>query len=150
MHFLSIGATVGFLMALYFIGEGAGAIELQIGVLEGAIGNDISVRLSTADGTAVGMIIQYTMLRKNIAKPHVCVLSLCPKSAPLDYVSTDVEFVLSTEIVSYVVEVPIVSDDVREVAELFYTRLELITPAANIDLAPLEAGVMIVDDDSKS
>ena len=48
---------IGFARGSYSVGEAAGTVSVSVRVLEGELGiNASTVRLTTADGTAIGML----------------------------------------------------------------------------------------------
>ena len=47
---------IGFAQGSYSVGEAAGAVSVSVTVLEGELGINATVKLTTADGTAIGML----------------------------------------------------------------------------------------------
>ena len=47
---------IGFAQDSYSVGEAAGTVSVSVRVLEGELGINATVRLTTADGTAIGML----------------------------------------------------------------------------------------------
>ena len=53
----STDVRIGFARGSYSVGEAAGTVSVSVTVLEGELGINATVKLTTADGTAIGKLL---------------------------------------------------------------------------------------------
>ena len=136
--------TIGFDSATYSVTEGAGSVDVTVAV-QGSLGRNVVVTLSTVDGTATGGCSYYYTLVTVVY--HSTPLFLSP--APGDYTAiTNMQLTFNASMMSQTVMITIADGAVVEGPETFSVTLETSDTAVMLD--PMTAAVNIREDnDSK-
>ncbi len=149
--------------------ENDGAAGLQVGILDGNVGSEVQLQVTTRDGSATGETIEHNyLLFKRIKfyftknnflisniSPYYYIpyyfsyLYFSPCTAPGDY-SAVIEVVVFRQNGEFGnVAVPIIDDGVSEPVENLFADLALITDTDRVTVAPAEATITIIDNDGE-
>ena len=141
-------AVIGFTPNSYAVNEEGGTVTLTVSVISGMLQRPVEIGFSTANDTAIGMVI--LLYRKGTegggsgdALHHLFLFI-----AGFDYVAV-IDHMLNFNATSSSNEVTvnISSDALLEIDEQFLGHLTLISTDANVIVSPAEATVTITDDD---
>ena len=139
--------VIGFLNTSYTVGESDGQVNIQIGVISpGSLQRPVMVQFSTSADSADGKVVQincacnYNDFERNFSL----------HTAGSDYSESVIQFTFDSATREVDVSVPIISDSLFELTELFNASLAFTgAPPPRISLAPASAQVTIRDDDGQ-
>ena len=134
--------TIGFKTVAYSVLEDAGSVNVTVSILNGTLGRNIVVTLSTeSGGTATGKFNKHSFC--SLMKAYF--LSTTP--AGTEYTDTTVTLTFGATISTQMVTVPILDDSVVEDTE--FVNLALTSVDNAVILKPVTTRINIEDEDSE-
>ena len=139
--------TIGFIDTQFIYNEDSNTVHIGLGVLDGILGDSVTVRVEFIDNTALG---NNDLMRTSFIIP-LDINNICIFTGGRDYfVTTPQDFVLTNTDFMYNVSVNIIDDNITEPMENFNISLSIINSGGvNIKLINENPSVFIIDNDRK-
>ena len=131
-------ATIGFGVIQYFVSEAEFSVDVTVSLFSGSLDTAVTVNIATMDGSAIGKDEQHRI---------TILTSQLPPTAPSDYTTTELTLTFNSSITTVTIPISIIDDDILETNETFLLRLSSEDPTLGV--APSDAMITIIDDDSK-
>ena len=126
--------------------EDAGVVSLNVTVLEGILGTDIQLNLTTQDGDAVCKLVEWWGCHST----HNFPLLLIASGDNPDYVPVNDQLTLSPSETSVIFVVQINDDNISETNEKFNASLSLVMANDRVTVLPKVAEVTIIDNEGEN